>query len=201
MALKIYGVAQSRAYRALWMAEECGVPYEHVKTAVGAARAPEFLAVNPNGHVPAIDDNGLKLFESMAINLYLAKKYGKDLAPRTVEEEAQAYQWSFWVMTECEKHILQALFHRAFLPPEKRDEKVVAASIEALKAPMQVLEDALKKSGGHLMGARFTVADLNVASVFSWLRAAKEAFEPFPTVSAWLRECTGRPAAKAAQGK
>jgi len=203
MALKIYGVAQSRAYRALWMAEECGVPYEHVKisTQGGATRTPEFLAVNPNGHIPAIDDNGRKLWESMAINLYLAKKYGKDLAPRTVEEEGQALQWSFWVMTECEKHILQALFHRAMLPPDKRDEKVVAASVEALKAPMQVLEDALKKGNGHLVGGRFTVADLNVAAVFSWLRPAKEALEPFPVISAWVRECNGRPAAKAAQGK
>jgi len=201
MALKIYGVAQSRAYRALWMAEECGVPYEHVKisTQGGATRTPEFLAVNPNGHIPAIDDNGLKLWESMAINLYLAKKYGKDLAPRTVEEEGQALQWSFWVMTECEKHILQALFHRAMLPPDKRDEKVVAASVEALKAPMQVLEDALKKGNGHLVGGRFTVADLNVASILSWARPARIDFSHVPKAADWLKRCAERPAAREAR--
>lgn len=199
--LKIYGVPQSRAFRALWMAEECGVPYENVKTSFqgGATRTPEFLAINPNGHIPAIDDGGLKLWESMAINLYLARKYGKDLAPRSIEEEGQAYQWSFWVITECEKHILTALFHKAMLPEDKRDAKLVAEAVEALKRPMAVLEEALKKGGGKLMGGRFTVADLNVASVFSWLRAAKEALEPFPGISAWLRECTGRPACKTVQ--
>jgi len=177
--LKIYGVPQSRAFRALWMAEECGVPYENVPTSFkGDSRKPEFLA----------------------INLYLARKYGKEIAPRSVEEEATAAQWSFWVMTECEKHILAALFNRVMLPEDQRDPKAVEAAIEALKRPMAVLEDAIKQGGGHLMGGRFTVADLNVASVFSWLRAAKEAFEPYPAIAAWLRECTGRPACKKVQG-
>ena len=197
--LKIYGVAQSRAYRALWMAHECGVPFDHVQTSNrDGTRTPEFLAINPNGHIPAIQDGDLTLWESMAINLYLARKYGKDLAPRNVEEEALATQWSFWVMTECEKHVLAVLFHKAFLPEDKRDPQIVESSIAALKAPMAVLNAALEKGKGHLMGGRFTVADLNVASVFSWLRPAKEALEAFPAVSAWLRECLGRPAAKAA---
>ncbi len=78
MALKIYGVARSRAFRTLWMAAELGLPYEHVKVdfADGGTRQPAYLAINPNGHVPAIDDDGFRLWESMAINLYLAKKYG-----------------------------------------------------------------------------------------------------------------------------
>lgn len=199
--LKIYGVPQSRAFRALWMAEECGVPYENVPTSFkGDSRKPEFLAINPNGHIPAIQDGGLTLWESMAINLYLARKYGNEIAPKSVEEEATAAQWSFWVMTECEKHILAALSNRVMLPEDERDPKAVEAAIEALKRPMAVLEDAIKKGGGHLMGGRFTVADLNVASVFSWLRAAREAFEPYPTIAAWLRECTGRPACKKVQG-
>jgi glutathione S-transferase len=198
--LKVYGIAQSRAYRTLWMAQECGVPYEHVKTSNqgGGTRTPDFLAINPNGHIPAIEDGDLTLWESMAINLYLARKYGKEIAPRNIEEEALATQWSFWVMTECEKHVLAVLFNTVFLPEDKRDAKVVEASIAALKAPMGVLDAALTKGGGHLMGGRFTVADLNVASVFSWLRPAKAALEAFPAISSWLRECLGRPAAKAA---
>jgi glutathione S-transferase len=198
--LKIYGVPQSRAYRVLWMAQECGVPYEHVMTGTKDTQAADFLAINPNGHIPAIDDNGLKLWESLAINLYLARKYGKELAPKSIEEEGQALQWSFWVMTECEKHVLAVLFHKAFLPEDKRDPKQVDAALAALKKPMAVLDAALKKGNGHLMGGRFSVADLNVASVFSWLRPAKEALEANPAISSWLRACLGRPAAKAAQG-
>src|SRR5205085_12420880 len=81
MALKIYGVARSRAFarvRTLWMAKELGLDYEHVKVdfATGETRTPVHLALNPNGYVPVIDDNGFVLWESMAINLYLAKKYG-----------------------------------------------------------------------------------------------------------------------------
>jgi len=78
--LKIYGVARSRAFRVLWMARELGLDYEHVKVdfASGETREPGFLALNPNGHVPVIDDAGFILWESMAINLYLAKKYGME---------------------------------------------------------------------------------------------------------------------------
>jgi glutathione S-transferase len=60
MALRIYGVARSRAFRTLWMAKELGLDYEHVKTdfATGDTRQPQFLALNPNGHIPVIDDDG-----------------------------------------------------------------------------------------------------------------------------------------------
>jgi len=198
--LKIYGVPQSRAFRTLWMAQECGLDYEHVPVSFrGDTRKPEFLAINPNGHIPVIDDDGLILWESMAINLYLARKYGKDLAPRSPAEEGLAVQWSFWVMTECEKSILTVLFNRVGLAPEKRDEKAALDAIEALKPPMAVLQAALQQGGGHLVGGRFTVADLNVAAVFSWLRAGKEALAAHPGISAWLRACLDRPAAKAVQ--
>src|SRR5207237_9504869 len=78
MALKIYGVARSRAFRTLWMDKELGLDYEHVKVdfATGETRTPAHLALNPNGHVPVIDDNGFVLWESMAIHHYLATNCG-----------------------------------------------------------------------------------------------------------------------------
>jgi glutathione S-transferase len=80
MALKIYGVARSRASRILWMAKELGLDYEHVKVdfATGDTRQRGFLALNPNGHVPVIDDDDFILWESMAINLYLAKNTARE---------------------------------------------------------------------------------------------------------------------------
>src|SRR5438034_9997453 len=77
MALKIYGIPRSRAFRTLWMAKELGLEYENIPIdfANNGTRAPEYLRINPNGHVPTIDDDGVVLWESMAINLYLAKKY------------------------------------------------------------------------------------------------------------------------------
>ena len=75
--LKIYGTSMSRASRALWAAEELGLKFEHIPVgfADGGTRKPDYLKINPNGHVPAIDDDGTILCESMAINLYLVEKY------------------------------------------------------------------------------------------------------------------------------
>ena len=86
--LRIYGVARTRAFRVLWIAKELGLDYEHVPTEIGpaGARKADYLAINPNGRLPAIDDGGFMLWESLAITLYLAKKHGK-LYPTTLEGE------------------------------------------------------------------------------------------------------------------
>ena len=70
--LKIYGHPGSRAARPLWVCRELGLQYEHVPThfADGGTKSPEFLAINPAGRIPAIDDGGFRLAESMAINIY-----------------------------------------------------------------------------------------------------------------------------------
>src|SRR5947207_6979070 len=95
--LRIYGIARTRAFRALWMAEELGLDYDHVPIEIGpaGARKPEYLAINPNGRLPAIEDDGFRLWESLAITLYLAKKHGQ-LYPTTLKSEARAWQWSLW---------------------------------------------------------------------------------------------------------
>jgi glutathione S-transferase len=198
--LKIYGVSKSRAYRTLWMAHELGLDYElvHVHFGDGSTRAPDYLAINPNGHIPAIDDDGLKMFESMAINLYLAKKHGGELAPRDVVEDGLMTMWSFWVMTEVEAHAMTVLFQAAFLPEDKRDPARRDKAVAALQWPLKVLDDALARTGGHLVGNRFTVADLNVASVVSYLRAFPATYADMPHVQAWLQTSIKRPAAKAA---
>ena len=91
--LRIYGIARTRAFRALWIAEELGLDYEHVPVEIGAAgaRQPDYLAINPNGRLPAIEDDGFILWESLAITLYLAKKHGR-LYPTTLEGEAKAWR-------------------------------------------------------------------------------------------------------------
>src|SRR5271166_1222224 len=188
MALKIYGVARSRAFRILWMAKELGLDYEHVKIdfADGGTRQPAYLAINPNGHVPAIDDDGFILWESMAINLYLAKKHSLgELYPTRLEDEARAWQWSFWGMTEVERPVLTALFNRAILPEAERDAAAADAAEKALAGPLGVLEGVLGNST-NLLGPRFTVADLNVASILAWARPAQIDMSAVPKVAEWL---------------
>jgi glutathione S-transferase len=199
MALKIYGVARSRAARVLWMAEELGLDYEHVKVdfGTGETRAPTHLALNPNGHVPVIDDDGLILWESMAINLYLAKKYGAGrLYPTRLGDEARAWQWSFWGMTEVERPLLTALMNRAVYPEDERDASAADAAEKTLAQPLGVLNGALGRSA-NLLGDDFTVADLNVASILAWARPAQIDTAPFPKVAEWLKNCAERPAARA----
>jgi glutathione S-transferase len=200
MALKIYGVARSRTFRTLWMAKELGLDYEHVKVDFPIeTRTQAHLALNPNGHVPVIDDDGFVLWESMAINLYLARKYAAGtLYPARIEDEARAWQWSFWGMTEVERPVLTALFNHAILPEDKRDAAAADDAEKQLTQPLRVLDGALRR-GANLLGDNFTVADLNVASILAWARPAQIDMSPFQRVAEWLKNCAERPAARAAR--
>jgi len=201
MTLKVYGVARSRAFRTLWMAKELGLDYEHIKVdfATGETRTPAHLALNPNGHIPVVDEDGFVLWESMAINLYLAKKHSLGrLYPSRLEDEARAWQWSFWGMTEVERPVLTALFNRVILPEDKRDAAAADAAERALVQPLKVLDGTLGRSA-NLLGGDFTVADLDVASILSWARPANIDMSPFPKVAEWLKNCAERPAARAAR--
>src|SRR5215470_12152901 len=102
--IKLYGVPGSRAMRSLWMLEELGVAYENIKTMFGTdSRQPDYMTtLNPNGHIPTLQDGDVKLWESLAINLYLARKYDKGLWPKTIAAEGHTYKWSIWAMTEAE---------------------------------------------------------------------------------------------------
>lgn len=199
--LKIYGVIGSRAFRCLWAADELGLPYEHVPVGFdGKQKSPEYLSVNPNGRVPAMKDGNLDLFESLAINLYLAQKHGKGLWPASLEDVGRTYQWSFWVMTEVEKPLLDILLENAMKPEGQRDQKKLERAHEALKAPFGVLDQALAKSD-YLLGSAFSIADLNVASVMSWARAARIDLSAYPNLDRWLTQCLGRPAVRALSAK
>lgn len=200
--ITLYGVPGSRAFRTIWMLEELGVPYDNVPThfATGDTKKPEYLAINPNGHIPALADDGEIYWESMAINLYLAKKYDKGLAATTLADEAHAIQWSFWAMTEVENPLIEVLMHRMFLPSEQRDPKLADAGIEKLQKPFGVLDRHLA-GRRYVLGDRYGVADVNVASVLSWAPMVGIDLSAFPALGKWLLECTSRPAAKTATAK
>lgn len=191
--LRIYGSPQSRAARVLWCARECGVPFEHVTLDMKAIKDPEFLKLNPNGKMPAMVDGDLVLFESMAINLYLARKYGGALWPSSAEGEGLAFQWSFWGMTEVEKHLLTIVIDQFMTPPDKKNPKAVEDAKAAVVKPLAVLEAALT-GRQFLTGDTFTIADLNLASVMSWAKLVKLEMPTCPNVANWLDRCLSRPA-------
>ena len=194
--LRIYGIARTRAFRVLWMAEELGLDYEHfpIETGPAGARKPDYLAVNPNGRLPAIDDDGFILWESLAINLYLAQKHATGtMYPASLEGQAKAAQWSLWAANEIERATNVWSFHAERLAPAERDPKIAAAAIELLAAPFGVLDHALA-ARAYLLGNDFTVADLNVAAVA--LRAIAMDLSATPHFGDWLRRCYERPAAQ-----
>ena len=197
---KLHGTSRSRSARSLWALEELGVNYEHNPMPTTDAKSAPHLKLNPNGHVPVLEDEGVVVWESMAINLYLADKYGKNsLWPQDAAGRAEAYKWSFWAMTEVEPHLLTILRNRVMAPPENRDEKAAQAAVEALKAPLNALEESLKGKE-YLLGKNFTIADLNVAAVMSWIPMMKLDLSSTPTVAAWLQKCLGREANKKVRG-
>jgi glutathione S-transferase len=153
--------------------------------------------VNPNGLVPTLRDGDLTLNESLAINLYLAKKHGGPLAPRDLAEDGLMTMWTIWAATECEPHTIQILYHRVGNPTVTPDPAKAEAAVAALRRPFGVLEAALAEGGGHLVGRRFTVADINLAEVLRYAQAAPELFAEFPGVAAWLAACQARPAYQA----
>lgn len=202
MTLKIYGIAASRAIRTLWMAEELGLAYEHVPVHYRddpdgpfGKNAAEFRRANPMGRVPAIDDDGFTLAESMAINLYLARKHGKGLWPATLQGEGRAFQWSFFAVTEVDPHIVEWASHAIVLPPEQRDPARAAAALGKLARPLAVVDAALAHAP-WLAGDAFTVADLNLAAAM--FRARRMDLSGRPHLARWLAECFARPAARRA---
>ena len=196
--LKIYGIARTRAFRALWVAKELGLDYEHFPIEIGdaGARTPEFLAINPNGRLPVIVDGDFVLFESLAITMYLAKKHGVGtLYPATLEGEAKTWQWSLWAVTEVDRGVNIWSLHAVRLPPEERDAGKRAEALKVLVSPFKVLDTAVSRQP-YLLGDGFTVADLNVAAVIS--RAIEMDLTATPNLKAWLTRCLERPAARAA---
>jgi glutathione S-transferase len=214
MTLKIYGIGTSRAARPIWTALELGVPFELISTpyAGGATRTPEFLAINPNGHIPALIDErpegAITVWESMACALYIARVHaradGQSIAPATPREEAEALRWSFWTVTELESDALTVLMHRMAMPEDQRKPELADKAESRLKVPLAVLEKHLQtqqtQGEAYLAANRFTVADVCVASVASWIRPAAALLAQYPAVSAWLHACVERPAQKQARG-
>lgn len=199
----LYGVYRSRATRNVWLAHELGIEMEVVPViqayrlpdphAPGAplnTLSPEFLKISPAGAVPVLKDGDLVISESVAINLYLAKKYGGPLAPRDLAEEALMLQWAFYAMTSIEPAalgLMQATGKGAGASAE------ADAHAAALTRPLKVLEEHLSREG-QMVGGRFTVADIAVAEVLRYAKVRPGLVEGFPAVAAWLAAAQARPA-------
>jgi glutathione S-transferase len=207
--LTIYGVYRSRASRTYWMALELGIAFESVPVIQAYllpdplapdarlnTQSPAFLKINPNGQIPAVDDDGLVLGESIAINLYLASKHRGPLAAGSLAEEGLITQWSFWACNEVEVHSIKIVqtYDRG-LANTPGGKETIAVATRLLKRPIGVLEAHLSEQD-YLVGNRFTVADLNLVEIIRYALTEKHFFANYPHVLAWVERCHAREAFK-----
>lgn len=205
--LTIHGVTRSRASRIIWLCQEMGLPFDQVpviqayrladpdaKDAPLNTHSASFLALSPAGAVPVIEDDGLVLSESYAINLYLARKHGGPLAPKDTAEDALMSQWSFYAATAIEPDALTLLFlHGRGQAQSGEDQALVANAAERLIRPFTVLDDHFARHK-YLVGGRFTVADIGVAETIRYAQGYGPLMEQFPALQQWLADAQARPA-------
>jgi glutathione S-transferase len=177
------------------MLEEVGEPYQLVEKSTRAddLQSAEYLGLNPNARIPTLVDGEVVLWESMAINLYLAQKYEGPMHYASPEVLGLAAQWSFWAVLETEALLLDLLQHRAVLPEHARDASYAERDELLLRRPLGVLNDALA-GREYLVGKSFTVADLNVASILIWGKMARLDMSAHPEAKRWLDGCLARSA-------
>lgn len=196
--LRVYGSAKSRTLRTHWMLGELGLSCDHKDYLPRApeTQTPEYRALNANGRVPTIDDDGFILSESMAINFYLAKKHKSPLYPSDPKHEALALQWSLWETDRLDRQIVNYCRHTKDLPEAERNPAIAGEAWKEVVPAFDVLEAALAKSE-WLAGPAFSVADLNVSAAL--YRALTLDLAKWPRLQAWLNRCWDRPAAKKAR--
>jgi len=198
--MKLYYVPRTRATRVRWLLEELGVPYQLVRldTSKKENKQPDYLAIHPLGHVPALVDQDVSLIESAAICMYLADKFPeKKLAPALgSKERASYYQWIMFAMTTVEPPLITIAMHTRFLPEEKRNPAMIPEAQGRLKEVLGVLEKRMEGKQ-FAVGDHFTAADAVLGSTLIWGNAMGQ-IQGFPSLEAYIKRMMERPAQKKA---
>ncbi|MDA0369299.1 MAG: glutathione S-transferase family protein [Proteobacteria bacterium] len=198
--ITLYGGLRSRASRCAWALNELGVDYQRDLLPDGGHKKPEYLKINPAGKAPALKDGDVVMSESLAINLYLARKYDNGLWPSSEADQAAVQQWTIWAACEAEPSALTIAVERFFKPEDQRDEAKAKEAEETLK-PRLAYVDSQLKGKKHLVGGSFSIADINVACVLASTMITNVDLSPYPDLKRWLTETAGRAAyTKAREG-
>jgi glutathione S-transferase len=200
--LKLYGQYRSRAFRVAWLCKESNIPYEHVNVTVNVegatCKTPDYVKLNPNARVPTIDDDGHVMWESAAINLYLAEKYRSPLWPADMKGKGRMLQWAFFIANDVEPNMITVMQHRVVFPPEKRNAALANDAEAKLQPRLRVLDDHLAKNK-FFGGDKWDMADFMVASVCYSFFAMKYDLGSYPSFQKWLMASLERPKAKEAR--
>lgn len=200
--LKLYGQYRSRAFRVAWLCKESNIPYEHVNVTINVEGAtckePAYVCLNPNARVPTIDDDGFVMWESAAINFYLAEKHKSPLWPRDLQGKGRAYQWAFFIANDVEPHMITVMQHRVMFAPDKRNPALADAADAKLQPRLKVLDDFLS-THPYFDIDKWGLADFMVASVCYSFTVMKYDLAKVPSFQKWLMASIERPKAKEAR--
>ena len=194
--LKIWGRTNSiNVQKVLWTCAELGLPYERIDAGMqfGVNNTPEYKALNPNGLVPLINDDGFVLWESHAIVRYLARKHGLGtLCPADAQTAADADRWMEWYSTTLWNHMKPVFWNLIRTPPEKRNMTEVEDNRKKLAAYLEMANAHLAKNE-HFAGASFTMADIpHAVLAHRWFNVPIER-PPLPHYERWFRAVSQRP--------
>lgn len=184
--ITIYGSPKSSAGRCFWCLEESGVPYETktIDFKAGEHKSEEFLKINRNGKVPALQDGDFTIWESLAINNYIADAYKPELLGTTPQERGLVSQWSIWSVADLQVPMIDAFIQLVFVPEPHRNADVIAKAFEKLPVMLASL-DAELEGNDFLVANRFTLADLNVSFVVSICDDIKFNLDAYNNINQW----------------
>jgi glutathione S-transferase len=195
--IRIWGRASAfNLQKAYWALLETGQPHERIDAGgdFGGLDAPEFLARNPNGRIPVIDDEGFVLWESQAIIRYLADRYATDLLPSDVQDRALAAQWMDWAQTNLLPAALDLFWSGVRMPKEKQSAAFVERALKRTIAGLAILEDELS-THNYLVGDSFSLADIPAGTCLYRFFEMDDIKHPdLPNISAWYARLCERPA-------
>jgi glutathione S-transferase len=186
--LKILGRKNSsNVQKVIWACEEMHLPYarEDIGGSFGRNKDPEYLALNPNGTVPTIVEDGFSMWESNAIVRHLASRHGVGtLWPKDANERAHADQWMDWQQTVVLSGMMPLFIQLVRVKPEERDANLIKASRDKVSAAFAILDKQVAKNT-FVAGPRFTMGDIPLAiAAYRWYTLPLER-ENYPALKTW----------------
>jgi glutathione S-transferase len=197
--IRIWGRNTSvNVQKVMWAVGELGLPHERIDVggAFGKNREPAYLAMNPNGLVPTLEEDGFLLWESNSIVRYLAAKYGAGtLEPADLRERARAGSWMDWQLTVAGPALTPVFWGLIRTPAEKRDHAAIEAGKVKSMAAMTILDAQLAKTA-HVAGDTLTMGDIPVALMAYRFRRLVPDRTGLDNLERWFTAIEQRPAFK-----
>lgn len=196
--LKIWGRRNSfNVQKVMWLVGELELPHEHTPAggSFGKLDTPEFLAMNPHGRVPVIEDSGNVIWESHTILRYLAARYGNDRFWSSDAGKRSDYErWMDWLQTSLQPAFLNDIFFAFYRTPEKdRDWSVINRGIEQSSKHFQFLNHWLEGKP-YMLGESLSLADITVGAILFRYYNIDIERPKLPNVEAWHERLKERPA-------